>query len=99
MSLLSQKNVFWFELAINDALLVKELDSHYDLCNHVPDDAFREEDIWFFGVEEEIAFWKVLHDDVDILLVLEDFEDVGEEGVPADARNQLGLQQVQLLYL
>ncbi len=99
MSLLGKQDIFGFELSIDNTMLVQEANRHNNLSHDVSDEGFREKDVWLFGVEVEIAFGQILHDDVDVILVLEDLEDVCQERVPADGRDQLALQQVHLVYL
>ena len=97
--LFSQQDVLGLELAIDNAMRVQKANGHNDFSQHVPDHRFGEEQFLFFGVEVEIAFGQILHDDVYILFVLEQLNDVREEGVPADGRNEFALQQVHLVDL
>lgn len=91
--------VFGFELPVNDAGLMQKLNSDDDLGEHVSDGTFGEDEVLLSGVEIEVALGQVLHHDVNVFLILEDLGDVGEEGVLADCRNQLRLQQVELVDL
>ena len=97
MSVIIDQYIFRLELPVNDACLMQKLNSDDDLGEHVSDSTFGKDEVLLSGVEIEIALGQVLHHDVNVFLILEDLSDVREEGVLADRRNQLCLQQVELV--
>ena len=99
MSVIIDQYIFRLELPVNDACLMQKLNSDDDLGEHVSDGTFGKDEVLLSGVEIEIALGQVLHHDVNVFLILEDLCDVREEGVLADRRNQLCLQQVELVDL
>ena len=84
MSIISNKNILRFERAVDDVLLVEVLHANDDFSEDVFDGIFCEFDLLFVNVKVEISFWKVLHYDVDVFVILEGLDDIGEEGVIFD---------------
>lgn len=91
MSVIGDEYVFRFELPVNDALFVQKLNCNNNFSQHVSYRSFWKEEVLFLGVEVEVASRQILHHDVDVFFVLEDLSDVGEKGMLADGRYQLGL--------
>lgn len=71
MSLLGHQQVLWFELAIDHAKPMQDADANYYLSDDASDECLGEGYFLSAQVEVELAHGQVLHDDVDVSLVLE----------------------------
>lgn len=87
MSFIGNQNVFRFELTVYNPLFMQKLHRKHNLCDHVTNCILSEDDVLLFGVEVEVSFRKVLHHNIDVLFVLEDFNNVGEKGVVTNLGN------------
>lgn len=96
MTIFSDKQVFWFQLAVDEPVAVEDAHSNDYFGQNAADGWLGEGDFLLAQVEVKITLRKILHDYVDTRLVLEGFPYAHQEVLVVDPLHQLALQHVEL---
>lgn len=75
------------------------LKSNNNLDKYISDIIFCKMNLFFSKIEIEIPKGKVLHYDIDVIIVLENLFDRRKEGMISQQSNQLTLQYIIFFYL
>jgi hypothetical protein len=73
------EQILRLEFSVDQAIVVENANAYHYFCYDSADDELREGDFFLFKVEIKITHRQILHNDVDMRLILKGFSDAGQK--------------------